>query len=471
VWWGDGWEALDYGREYDFSRPFFEQFYELQLAVPREGTSVFDSENCEYNSHVRYSKNCFLNSLAVRAEDMHYSYWMVDVEDTIDSSFHITGKSSLCYECLDFSTCYQCISLQDCYNCNDCLFSFQLRGCDHCILCSNITQKSYHILNKPCSKEEFEKLRSELINGSYKSYKKALEQWKDMRGKAIHREANLVNCENVIGDHIFDSKNCINCFDGNSSEDCSNAVSLNDAKDIHSCYSSGWPGCEQLWNCATSRGCIDMAFCRYMWFSNDMRYCDSCQTCKHCIGCTGLRHKDYCILNKQYTKEEYEELAPKIIQHMKGTGEWGAFWPYETLPFCYDETGAQDYFPLAKQEALAKGYKWSDYEEETPDVEKIIAADALPDTTADTPDDVLNWAISCEITGKPFRIIAQELDFYRRMNLPLPRVHPSKRHSRRMELRNPYILHNRQCSKCKKEVESSYSPDRKETVYCLFNMQ
>ena len=73
VWWGDSWEALEYGRDYDFSRPFFDQFYELQLDVPREGTSVFDSENCEYNSHVRYSKNCYLNSLLVRGEDIYYS--------------------------------------------------------------------------------------------------------------------------------------------------------------------------------------------------------------------------------------------------------------------------------------------------------------------------------------------------------------------------------------------------------------
>jgi hypothetical protein len=27
--------------------------------------------------------------------------------------------------------------------------------------------------------------------------------------------------------------------------------------------------------------------------------------------------KEYCILNKQYTKEEYEILVPKIIEHMK----------------------------------------------------------------------------------------------------------------------------------------------------------
>jgi hypothetical protein len=35
------------------------------------------------------------------------------------------------------------------------------------------------------------------------------------------------------------------------------------------------------------------------------------------FGCIGLRGKEYCILNKQYTKEEYEALVPKIIEKMK----------------------------------------------------------------------------------------------------------------------------------------------------------
>jgi hypothetical protein len=29
-----------------------------------------------------------------------------------------------------------------------------------------------------------------------------------------------------------------------------------------------------------------------------------------------LKNKSYCILNKQYTKEEYEKLVSKIIEKM-----------------------------------------------------------------------------------------------------------------------------------------------------------
>lgn len=466
VWWGDSWEALDYGREFDFNRPFFEQFYELQLEVPREGTSVFDSQNCAYNGHLRCSKNCYLNSLVIYAEDLYYSYWMVSAENVIDCCYHIAGKCSLCYEALDFGNCYDAIAIQECYNCNDCYFSYQLRGCDHCLFCTNLSNKSYHLHNKPCTKEEFEEAKKQAINGSYESWLVACKTYEKIRLETIHRGTYTLNCENTFGDHMFDSKNCYLCFDGDENEDCSHSISLNNSKDIHSCYSSGWPRCELLYNCAVSRGCIDMAFCRYMWFSNDMRYCDSCQTCKHCFGCTGLRHKDYCILNKQYSKEEYEELLPKIIDHMKSTGEWGTFWPYDTLAFTYNESAAQDYFPLERQEALDRGFMWRDEEEEIPDVEKIIPADKLPDHIDDIPNDVLNWAIRCKETNVPFRIIKQELDFYRRMQLPLPRIHPKERHRLRMLKRNPYKLWERTCPKCNKKILSSYDLNRPETVYC-----
>ncbi|MCX6807789.1 MAG: hypothetical protein NTZ80_03270, partial [Patescibacteria group bacterium] len=69
-------------------------------------------------------------------------------------------------------------------------------------------------------------------------------------------------------------------------------------------------------------------------------------------------------------------------------------------------------------------------------------------------------------TKKPFRIIKQELDFYRKHNLPLPKRHPDQRHKDRLSLRNPRKLWHRTCNKCNISIQTSYSPDRSETVYC-----
>jgi len=72
----------------------------------------------------------------------------------------------------------------------------------------------------------------------------------------------------------------------------------------------------------------------------------------------------------------------------------------------------------------------------------------LPDNISDIPNDIINWAIECEITKKPFRIIKQELDFYRKYNLPIPKRHPDRRHIDRVKFMSPRRLLERKCDKC-----------------------
>ena len=57
-------------------------------------------------------------------------------------------------------------------------------------------------------------------------------------------------------------------------------------------------------------------FCEESVDSSSVQYCQILRNSSDAFGCIGLRNKQYCILNKQYTKQEYEELVPKIISHM-----------------------------------------------------------------------------------------------------------------------------------------------------------
>ena len=214
---------------------------------------------------------------------------------------------------------------------------------------------------------------------------------------------------------------------------------------------------------ATAHKC---AFVNFARGCNDTYYSDCVSSCNNCFGCTGLNHKEYCILNKQYTKEQYEELLPKIVDHMKSTGEWGQGFPPSIMPFGYNETVAQDLYPLEKEVALKLGFKWCDYESPVPEAEKIISANQLPVSILEIPNDILNWAIKCEVTNKPFKIIPQELEFYRKMKLSIPHVHPDERHKRRMAMRNPHKLWGRKCDKCSADIKTSFAPDRPEVVYC-----
>ncbi|MFA5827608.1 MAG: hypothetical protein WC839_03905, partial [Candidatus Paceibacterota bacterium] len=200
------------------------------------------------------------------------------------------------------------------------------------------------------------------------------------------------------------------------------------------------------------------------------------------FACIGLRSKQYCILNKQYTKKQYEELVPKIIKHMNDMPyidskgriyKYGEFFPSELSPFCYNETIAQEYFPLTKEQALDQGYKWKDKEERNYQID--IKNKDIPDNIKDITDDILGKIIECGHKGgcnqqctEAFKIIPEELQFYQRMNLPLPRLCPNCRHYERLAQRNPLKLWHRSCMKegCTNEFETSYAPERPEIIYC-----
>ena len=74
--------------------------------------------------------------------------------------------------------------------------------------------------------------------------------------------------------------------------------------------------------------------------------------------------------------------------------------------------------------------------------------------------------MKCQNCNNEFNIDTRDTDFYKKMNIPLPRLCPNCRHSQRFKLRNPFKIYARKCDKCEKDVETTYSPERKETIYC-----
>lgn len=462
LWWSDEWDAADYGMPYDLQQPLAPQFKALQHRVPHEGTSVFRSQNCDYNSHIRDSKNCYLCSLIYSCEDCYYCYWVGHDKNVVDSYFVL--ESELCYECVNCQQCYNCIKVQDSKNCSDCAFSFHLQGCDHCIGCSNLQHKSYHVRNEPVSKERFEEIRKKLINGTRKGFAEGEKILDDIRAENPHRAVFNLNSENVFGDNLRGCKNCYYCFLGDKSEDCRYCISLNSSKDVYASYAVNVPGANELvFASSVVRGSRDIAYSYYIWNSSGLRYCDSCVSCADCFACIGLKHKSHCILNRQYKKKEYEDLVRHIAAGMKRSGE-SAVAPTMLTSFSYNESAAQDYFPLSKEEAVTRGWQW--YEEEEKKDQYMGPPMAVPDDVHHVDKDITKHIFLCEETQKPFKITPQELSFYERMQVPLPRQSPSARHRHRLMLRHPGQLWDRTCAKCSAVVASSYDPERPEMAYC-----
>jgi hypothetical protein len=462
-WYGDSWDALSYGRDFDFNRPFFEQWKELCAVVPRPNlfTGYEFDDNSDYTNHSGKNKNCYLIFDSDENRDSYYSYSINGCTNCVDC--FRTRKSELCYECIDCVQCYGSAYLQECDNCSDSMFLKNCTGCRNCLMCSNLKNKEYYVENKPVSKEEFEQFRKML--GSFGTVQSAKERFETLKLEYPQRFMHGISNENCVGDYLVHCKDAYRCFD---TEDLYEGryvyqgfMPLKTCMDVQECGEG-----ELLYECSVCgydiHGCT---FCHHTLGSmSDLHYCSLCPHSKNCFGSIGLRRKEYCVLNKQYTKEQYEELAPKIIEHMRKTGEWGEFFPLESSVYAYNETLAQDYYPLAKKEVEKEGLIWLD-EVEKRDQYMGPPVD-LPDSISDVHDDVTKQILTCGASGKQYKIIPQELAFYRQMHLPLPRRSFFQRHKDRMAMRNPRALFDRMCDNCKKSIETTYSPDRPEIVYC-----
>ena len=421
-WWDGSWDAGDFGRDLDFGRGFFEQFRELDLAVPRVALIQVGNENCPYSTGTAYCRNCHLIDCSENCEDCMYGKLLQDCRDVMDSDY--AYECELCYECFSVEKCYNCKYLSYSQNCSDCLFSENLRGCRNCFLCTNLNNKEYYFMNKPVSKEFYQQVVADC------QVEKAMEILERMRAERIHKYANIVNCEGCSGDFLSGCKNCLDCFDVNDSEDCRYVQVGVQVRDLLDC-SNMYLKPELSYQVLGTIGTYNVHFSLFIFHSQDVWYSQFCYDSSNLFGCVGLRNKQYCIFNKQYSQAEYEELVPRIMARMVETGEWGQFFPAWMSPFPYNDTVAGRYLPLAREEAVGRGYRWIE------------------------PDG----------SEKVLQILERERQFLEKMKLPLPTLTPQERAQRRIAMRGGMRLYDRVCAKSGEKLLSPYPPESGVVVY------
>ncbi len=464
-WSKDDWNQLEQWLEIDFSKNFFEQMWKLINNTIFQNL-IWSSSNVTNNSvftnHTSEIVDSYLVFEANNINNSLYCFWIKNSKFLVDCNF--VWNSQYMYNCVD---CYDMYKTFYCTKSFWCKFSYFLNNChncSHCIWCTNLNNKSYYLFNEPITKTEYEKLQEKFSN--YWFVKKFEKEFYSKFKNNIVKYSNIIWSEDSIGDNIINSVNCINSFDILESQNCKYSENINYSADIFD-VSSYWEKSFKMYESVSVwRYSNNILFSSIIWRWDNLIYCIEVKKSKNCFLCVNLEHKQYCILNKQYSKEEYEELVPKILSHMQSARQWGEFFPSNISPFWYNETVANEYFPLSQKSAIKSWFNWSNYESPLPKVEKIIPASSLPEDIKDIPDDILNRAIECEITKKTFKIIKQELEFYRKHNLPIPKKHPDRRHKERMEQRNPRKLFDRKCDKCWIDIKTAYSPERKEIIYC-----
>jgi len=482
-WWSDKWSPLDYGKDYDFSKSFFEQFKSLQNIIPKPALYSSSNTNSEYCNHTAHMKDSYLVFGSWFSENCNYGQTLSDCKDCWDSIF--LKNCEFCYSSVDCTKCNQINLSVECTNCINSAFLYDCRNCQDCIFSYNLRNKNYCVFNEQVSKDQYIKIKNELFN-SYESLDKNIKIFKEtLKKKVLHKFMAGEQNYNVSGNFIYNCKNVHNSFLTYEGEN--NKYMIRGFKQKDSMDTFGVNGGDLAYDSN------NVDFSSYCLFSvngennfNTEYVADSFNV-KNIFGCISLRKKEYCILNKQYRKEEYLELVTKIkkqmidipfIDSLGREYQYGEFFPIENSPFCYNETLAQEYLPITKEEASKNKYPWFDTEDKNYIPTKKW--NELPDTIKEVDDSILSETILCEAWDKDknkaqehkctmaFKITQDELNMYRRFNIPLPRKCPNTRNYELFESRNPAELWHRKCMKegCNNEFETSYSPDRPEIVYC-----
>ena len=143
-WWSDKWDPFSYGRDFDFSRPFFDQWVEFQNTVPHFSLAVLRQtmENSDYCNHAGYLKNCYLLVNSDYSEQCLFGKGVNRCFDCLDCL-----KTYDCQTCYEATNCYNCAfssDIIDCHNSSDCHFSSNLIGCKNCFGCVNLRNKKFY---------------------------------------------------------------------------------------------------------------------------------------------------------------------------------------------------------------------------------------------------------------------------------------------------------------------------------------
>jgi len=465
-WFSDKWDPRDYAIEYNKDISFFEQLYKLLKIVPKINLYSSSTEgpniNSKYINFAGGSKDCYFCFNVSRGEELMYSRGAREhCTNSLDLYFAI--NSNLCYEGVNINKSSGVTYGQNVSSCVDCHFVLNGSGLTNCLGCVNLRNKSNCWFNKQLTSEEYSKRLNEVI-GNYTEIEKIKKEFKKFCLNFPNRENHNLKNVDSEGNYLFECKSVKNSFEASNAENSQYLFSSLNIKDSMGIIGFGKDS-ELILEA------VGVGFSSKIIGSAGLEHCQNVlysffvKNSENCIGCNGLKNAEYCILNKQYEKVEYEKLKEHIIKELTNKGICGLMMPPEIAPFAYNETIAQDNMPLTKEEAIAEGFRWEDDIQMTKGKE-TMQPEEIPDHIKDVDDSIVSEILRCINCERNYKITEQELLFYRKMKLPIPRQCFYCRHEDRIKRRGPYRFWDRKCDHCGKDIKTNYSPDRPEIVYC-----
>lgn len=396
-----------------------------------------DNENCDFADIVSGAKNWYLSiGLVTDVENVMYSRSVKNNCSNVIASVMVRKDSSNVFESSCIIGSFNVFYSHTIQASSNIRFSQNLVNCSECILCSDLENQSYCINNNQLSKEEYAIEKAKLLNDK--------SNFISLLQTLGHTEGNIaaVACE---WHGITNSNNLIHWYYANQIQTGHNVVLCGSAVDNENVYDviSAWsPYGSNLYGGFSQSGEHHYCCCHTL-LSTNVFYSYFLDSCSFCLWCIWLKNKSYCILNKQYEKDERYEKVDEIFSSMEATWTLWDFFPGSLNPFYFNDTAAYLIDPtFTKEEVSAAWYLRRDepIKVDIPADAEVVTSHNLTQFEwwiASSPDDPIpgssQWhrTINQDILkkviqdeeGNYYRIVPMEYKFLVKHGLPLPRKH------------------------------------------------
>ncbi len=405
-------KLLDKWLAYTSHKSFMEQFQELFVQTPVPSFHHFSwTENCDYANHVSNTKNGYLSFHATgECEDVYYSLstkiWSKNIFNSIMSRIH----SENIYQSIGVIQSYNIFYSKYIKDSNNLRFCTNCLGCDDCLLCNDLQNKKYHIRNEPLTKDDYFEQKAKILAQKNKFISAYAQLNRVAQNRSsINCSGNFITDSEDVQDGYFSHfvKHGKNIIFGWHEDGLVNAFSsflVSGGRDYYGVCAIGWDTEDAY--CS-----ISLRKCSQIYYSYFLEWCS------FCLWCVGLKNRQFCILNKQYSKEDWYATVWEIFIQMENDWVLGQFFSAKINPFCYNDSAAILFHELDKQTATKQWFLWRD-----DPIKAQISGNAISAHNGDFDESICDKIIK-DIDGNMYTIQKWEYSFLQKHELPLPEKH------------------------------------------------
>jgi len=306
--------------------------------------------------------------------------------------------------------------------------------------------------------------------GDYETFERLYREFQNkLSSEMIWPENFNIKAENSMGEYLTNCVNCDHCWYSEGAKDCYWDAWANMGSE--DCAFGADPGSSRCFGNSITISSSDCSFCWVVSRCQNCEYCIECLDCENCFGCAGLKRKKFHIFNKEYSEQDYWAKLDEIKCAMVDSGEYGIpfYGKFAQTPIRH--SGGNFFQDFSKEDgeklngldfdaSLDGAYgNWEGKE--------FCDVSEIPAHINDVDNDLKSKAFIDREIDRPFKLFPQELAFYKKFGIRVPRRHFIARVEDLWSEMNLFEFGEGVCEKCSKNLtiaKNKKFPNRK--LYC-----